>query len=310
MTLPTTFSKIILVVLNLVFIAAGGVFIYIGVSVGGSQWSDILSSGTSTAVSTFGTLAIATGAGICAIACFGFFGALCRNKCLLTIYSIFVFLAMVLFIAAAVLAFGSASTANDWINKSFPAVQNENDVAEGFNQAYCYAQAGRLCTSASAKDALAVFLPNSAATITTVATQAGIDMTEATGVLGFCKNVQAKAGALASMLPAEYKKACDACQTVGDKYGNYKAIFSWADAKCPLNTKTSLFCGQFLMTNKQASVFTGAPYESCRPAVLDMWKSTSKNIAIGSTVLAVVALVVMFVACQAGKSPADEYSKA
>ncbi|KAG9410449.1 hypothetical protein AC1031_018489 [Aphanomyces cochlioides] len=315
MALSSTLSKIILVILNLAFIAAGALFIYAGVSVGGGHWSDVFSDATYTSLNNFGHMLIAFGCVVCAIALCGFFGAFCRSKCLLTIYSVFVFLGMAVFIVAAVFAFGSASTAKDWAGKSFPADPKESDLAKGFNEVYCYAEAARLCTTASGSEAIAFFLSDSAAaTFTTAATAAGIDMTAKTGVVGFCASVDSKLGTIASTLSSEYKTLCSTCNSVNEKYGDYSGFFDWAQEKCPLTTATGAYCGKFIASGSQPSssdFFTAAPYGTCRTAVFDLWKSTSNKIAIGSTVLAVVALVLLFMSCQAARNEdGGDYSKA
>ncbi|KAF0718523.1 Aste57867_1625 [Aphanomyces stellatus] len=302
-------SKAILLVLNVVFVGMGGAFIFAGIVVRGSPWSDILSANVASTVGLIGTLAIVAGAVFCAIACAGVCGALCRNKCLLVTYAIFVFLAMALFVTAAVLAFESMSIAASWTDAAFPATTSETDVATGFDQAYCYAEAGRLCTSASAHDALAVFLPDVAATISTLAFDAGVDMNATAGVAGFCHKAS-MSDELARLLPSEYTKACDACVAAGSVYTKYSAIFQWANAQCPLTVQSSTFCGHLLLTNQQVSGGSD-PYATCRPVVLALWKSTSKSLAIASVVLAIVALILVAVSCQVGGAlSATPFSKA
>ncbi|CAK4069069.1 unnamed protein product [Aphanomyces euteiches] len=309
MAIPTTCSKIILVVLNLIFVAAGALLIYIGTAFKGSQWTEVLSTAVPSTVDKIGLYIIIFGCLVCVIACFGFFGALCRSRGLLTVYSFFVFVAFAIFTAGAVVAFISASTASKWNSNAFPADDKETSVATGLNQVYCYTQGARLCTTASASEAFAAFVPDQATTIVAAAKLLQIDVEAKTGVNGFCSQVDKQitalgaAGALAAQqLPSAYKQACTTCADVQTKYGQYKSIFEWTEKKCALTTTTALYCGKFLLTSKQPSdVYKDAPYEQCRPALLDLWRSYSTQIAVGCTVTAVVALFLIFIACEAGK---------
>ncbi|KAG9414552.1 hypothetical protein AC1031_007959 [Aphanomyces cochlioides] len=315
MSIPATWSKVILVVLNLAFLAAGSLLIYSGSAVGSGHWTEVYSDATYASLNTFGHILIGFGSTICWIALFGLFGVFCRSKCLLLVYGFFVFVGMAIFIVAAVLAFGSASTAKNWAAKSYPADLKEVDVAKGFNQVYCYAEAGRLCTTASGSDVIAFFLSGTAAsTFITAATAAGVDLTSNTGVVGFCKSVDDKLGSLASSLPSEYKTMCSTCASVKDKYGDYAGFFDWAEEKCALTATSTAYCGKYIVSGSQPSssdYFTGAPYSSCRPAVYDLWKSTANKIATGSTILAIIALVVLIMSCQAAKNEdGNHYSSA
>ncbi|KAF0718521.1 Aste57867_1623 [Aphanomyces stellatus] len=309
MGMPTTFSKIILVVLNTVFIAAGAFLIYLGTNLKGSNWSDVFSSATAVSVDSLGLYTIIFGSGVCLIALSGFFGALCHSRGLLTVYSVFLFISFAVFTLVAVVGFMSSSTASKWNDKDFPAAKEETSVASGFNEVYCYSQGARLCTSAKARDAFQAFVPASADLIITAAKALQIDVDAPTGVNGFCGSVDKQIAALgiagtlaAKALPSEYKQACQTCATVQSQYGQYKTIFDWTEEKCALNKASALYCGKFLVSKSQGNdVYTGAPYATCRPAILDLWKSYSSKLAIGATVFAAVSLVLIFVSCEAGK---------
>ncbi|ETW05684.1 hypothetical protein H310_03403 [Aphanomyces invadans] len=314
MAIPTTLSKIVLVALNVVFIAAGALLIYIGVSFKGNQWSDVFSAATATPLNSLGLYTLIFGSVVVGIASLGIFGALCRNKVLLSIYAVFVFIALAVFSAFAVLTFMSASTASKWTAAQFPAATEETQVATSLNEVYCYAQGARLCTSASARDAFKAFVPALADTIVTVSTLLQINVDEKTGINGFCNQVDKQVAALgavgataAKSLPAQYKQVCDTCADVKNKYGDFQSIFDFAEEKCPLNPTTATFCGNFLLSKTQTNVFKSAPYEVCRPAILDLWHSVSMKLAIGSTIAAVVALILLFFACAAGKK--DDYDR-
>ncbi|RHZ31971.1 hypothetical protein DYB31_006028 [Aphanomyces astaci] len=316
MAIPTTLSKIILVGLNILFIAAGALLIYVGVSFKGNHWSDVFSAATATSVNSLGLYTLIFGIVVVAIACLGLFGALCRNKILLTVYAVFVFLALAVFTAFAVLAFISASTASKWNAAEFPAATEESQVASSLNEVYCYAQGARLCTLASPREAFKTFVPALADTIVGVSTLLKINVDETTGINGFCLQVDKQVAALgvvgataAKALPSQYKQVCETCADVDKKYSNYKSIFEFAEEKCPLNPTTATFCGNFLLSKTQTNVYKSAPYEVCRPAILDLWHSMSMKLAIGSTVAAAISLILLFFACAAGKrSDYDRYS--
>ncbi|OQR90829.1 hypothetical protein ACHHYP_05204 [Achlya hypogyna] len=310
MALTNTCSKAILIVLNLAFIAAGAVFIYYGLNVKNNGWTDIFQGNVSKG--SLDTGVIAFGAVVIAIALFGFLGALCRNKCLLVLYSIFVFLAMAVFILLAVIFFLSASTANKWANEAYPAdAENEPDLAAGFDEVYCYAQAANLCMTSSATDALTAFYPGAGAqSILSVATLLKINVTAPTGINGFCKAVDNQLAAVPLpnvKMPSQFTDVCNKCKEVETKYSAYKSIFEWTNEQCPLSTTSALWCGQFLINNKAGDAYVGAPYKECRPQLLSLWKSLSNKVAIGSTVLAVVSLILLFMACSAGRNDDGAY---
>ncbi|KAF0750165.1 hypothetical protein AaE_006807 [Aphanomyces astaci] len=303
MAIPTTLSKIILVGLNILFIAAGALLIYVGASFKGNHWSDVFSAATATSVNSLGLYTLIFGIVVVAIACLGLFGALCRNKILLTVYAVFVFLALAVFTAFAVLTFISASTASKWNAAEFPAATEESQVASSLNEVYCYAQGARLCTLASPREAFKTFVPALADTIVGVSTLLKINVDKQVAALGVVGATAAKA------LPSQYKQVCETCADVDKKYSNYKSIFEFAEEKCPLNPTTATFCGNFLLSKTQTNVYKSAPYEVCRPAILDLWRSMSMKLAIGSTVAAAISLILLFFACAAGKrSDYDRYS--
>ncbi|KDO34309.1 hypothetical protein SPRG_19123 [Saprolegnia parasitica CBS 223.65] len=309
MALTNTCSKIILVLLNLAFIAAGAVFIYYGLDVKHNGWTDIFQGNVSK--NGLDTGVIAFGAVVIGIALFGFLGALCRNKCLLVLYSIFVFVAMAIFILLAVLFFLSASTASKWAGEAYPAdAENEPDLAIGFDKVYCYAQAANLCMTSSATSAINAFYPSGAATILAVASLIKVNVSEPTGINGFCTSVDKQLAAVSIpnvKMPSEYTEVCKACKEVASKYDAYKAIFEWTNEQCPLTATSAVWCGQFILSKKEGDAYKGAPYQECRPKILDLWKSLSNKVAIGSTILAVVSLVLLFMACSAGRSDEGGY---
>ncbi|RHY30554.1 hypothetical protein DYB32_004224 [Aphanomyces invadans] len=313
------FAKVMLILINIGFIVAGSLLIWLGTKSRNGHWTDIFSTGTATDVNTVATAIIALGASVIVIAFFGFAGAACRNRCLLTLYSIFVVLGLIIFVAITVLGFLSSSQANTWIAKSFPADPAETDVAKGFNQVYCYAEGGRFCVTSPAKDAINTFFPTGSDATVTALSAAGIDVNANTGLLGVCDQVSAKLASLPataaeivkSALPNEYKDACATCQDVKANYGDYSAVFDWVDGKCPLTTETAQWCGAFLITKNQTSVYEKAPYKQCRAPVLGLWKDYSTRVGIGGIVLSVLSLLLIVLSCKAARNnESDGYTAA
>ncbi|RHY51264.1 hypothetical protein DYB30_009316, partial [Aphanomyces astaci] len=100
---PITLAKVVLILVNIGFIVAGSLLIWLGSKSRDGHWSDIFSTGTATDVSTVSAVVMALGASVILIALFGLTGAACRNRCLLTLYSIFVVVGLIIFVAIAVL---------------------------------------------------------------------------------------------------------------------------------------------------------------------------------------------------------------
>ncbi|ETV87002.1 hypothetical protein H257_02017 [Aphanomyces astaci] len=311
-----TLAKAFLILLNLGFIVGGSLLIYLGVVLRGGHWSDVFSANNITSDGNSASMIlIILGGVIVLIAFFGFAGAICANRCLLTLYSVFVVIAMLIFIGVAILGFVAGGGAKNWASKAYPAVAQESEIATGFNGVYCQAQGARFCTSATAKEAFAALVPTASATITAVASEVGIGVTEPTGVVGFCKNVDAKAASLGPLeaaftakLPKEYKSACGVCDDVNIKFGDYKSIFEWTNDQCPMTPPVAMWCGAYLLTNaSDQGVYEGTPYKQCRPVVLELWRSYATKVGIGGVILAVIALVLVVLACRIGRQNNDDY---
>ncbi|CAK4093380.1 unnamed protein product [Aphanomyces euteiches] len=300
-------AKTVLIILNLAFIVAGALLIYFGVALHSGHWADVFTSQGVSGANSTAAVAIAFGVIVILIALCGFAGAICKNRCLLVTYSIFVVIAMLIFIALAIIGFVAANVAKNWAAKSYPADPSETDVATGFNQAYCYAEGARFCTTASAQEALAAFFPTSSSVIITAVSTVGVNVSKPTGLVGFCQEVDSKAGALKSSLPSQFTTACSTCNDVASKYGDYKSIYEWANDKCPLTASSATWCGSFLLSNVQNDAYVGAPYQACRPAVLDLWKSYGNKVGIAGVILTVVSIVLIFFACHIRKNPEAYY---
>jgi hypothetical protein len=306
-----TCSKIILIVLNLVFITAGALFFYYGLNLKQSRWTNI-----STSVRDFGTGVTVFGGLIIVIALFGLLGTICWNKCLLGIYGIFVFTAMAVFVALAVIVFMSSSSAKTWKTSDYPASENEPTVANGFNKIYCYAQGANLCMSTSAKDAISIFVPGVDDLFERTLSLLNFNLSSKTGINGFCESAAAKidesgsVGALAqNLFPPEYTKVCSICKNVSNHFSNYSSIFQWAEDQCPFEPSTAFWCVKFLSTGTGGDIYVGAPYKQCRPAVLNFWSFFANTAGYVFTIMGVATLVLLFMVCSAGRQKyEDNYS--
>ncbi|CAK4626393.1 unnamed protein product [Aphanomyces euteiches] len=302
-----TLAKIVLIAVNLGFVAAGALLIALGAKAYNAHWTDVFSTDTATDVNSMAAVLIALGAAIIVIAAFGFAGAIFRSRCLLTSYSIFVVLGLAIFLTVAVLGFITSHRANDWSGKEFPADAAENNVATAFNEVYCNAEGGRFCLTSSVNDSMSVFFPTFVDAGVASLALLGIDVNATTGLVGVCDQVKAKVGTvgLSLALPDGFQSACETCQDVKTKYGDYTAIFDWTNDKCPLMQETGQWCGKFLVTKNQTTLFLNAPYEQCRGPVLKLWKDYGKKVAIGGIVMAVASLVLVVLACRVARKGGD-----
>ncbi|KAG9410444.1 hypothetical protein AC1031_018484 [Aphanomyces cochlioides] len=295
-----TLAKIVLIAVNLGFLAAGALLIALGAKAYNAHWTDVFSTDRATDVNSMAAVIIALGAVIIVIAAFGFAGAIFRSRCLLTSYTIFVVIGLAIFITVTVLGFTTSHRANDWGGKEFPADAAENNVTTAFNEVYCYAEGGRFCLTSSVKDSMSVFFPTFGDAGVASLALLGIDVNATTGLLGVCDQVKAKVG-LSLALPDGFQSACETCQDVKNKYGDYTSIFDWTNDKCPLTQGTGQWCGKFLVTKNQTTLFLNAPYEQCHVPVLKLWKDYGKKVAIGGIIMAVASLVLVVLACRVAR---------
>ncbi|ETV90225.1 hypothetical protein H310_14948 [Aphanomyces invadans] len=299
-------AKVVLILTNFAFIGGGGLLIWLGIKTRDIHWSEIFYSGAPADISTSATDLIALGATVIVIALFGLFGAVCQNRCVLTLYSIFVVLGLVVFVAVAVLGFMSASKAHSWTSKRYPAERAEQRVAERFNQAYCYAEGGRFCITTSVSDAIETFFPSVGGGAAAPFKAVGIDVDAKTGLLGLCDQVDAKlesVPSLAKVVPKPFKKACAMCKQVNATVGDFRGLFDWIDAKCPLTRATAQWCGKFVLTqdNPTSGPEEGSPYTQCRKAALVSWKGFGTQVGFGGVVLATLSLFLIGLSCNAAR---------
>ncbi|KAF0716476.1 hypothetical protein AaE_011089 [Aphanomyces astaci] len=302
-------AKVVLVLANIALIGAGAVLIWLGVqSRNGGYWSDIFSTKTATNASTMSTLLMVQGVCAILIAFVGFGGAAWRNRSLLTLYSIFVVLGLLMFVAIAIVGFMSAFQANSWISQPFPADPTENDLATEFNHVYCYAQGGRFCVSASINDAVHTFFPSGMGGDVALAAckAAGVDVNAKTGLVGLCDQVEAKlASVLSNALPKKFKEACATCRQVKAAFGDRssKSLFEWADATCPLTNDTAIWCAKLFLSKSNQTVQTdkdnATPYTQCRTPVLELWRQYGIKGGVGGVALALLSFIVIAVLFQA-----------
>ncbi|KAF0699532.1 Aste57867_9907 [Aphanomyces stellatus] len=293
---PKTISKGVLIFLNLCFLTVGIFLVVQGAKSPSANyhWTKVYAS--TNATSTTSTAAVIFGAIVVAIALVGIVGVATGKRVLLFVYAACAVLGLIAFVTIMTIAFISAAQAKDWKAKAFPAdAINEPNVAVGFNQVYCYAQGGRFCVSGSSKSAIAMFMPKlNESTAVALFAVPGMAATMKKGMLGVCDAVEAATTFDNRTLPKSFKRACNMCKEMVTIYNDYGLIYDWADSACELQPATANWCGQYLQTLNQTEVYVNAPYKQCRGPILDQWRDWSNSVGIGAGLVAVAALVLVF----------------
>ncbi|EQC25318.1 hypothetical protein SDRG_16814 [Saprolegnia diclina VS20] len=303
----TDISKVTLIVLNLAFVVAGALLIWVGASTS-SGWSNIFESASNGSTTTTFNLILAFGVLVLLIAFMGLMGALKRQKCLLYTYSFFVFVALAIFILIMITGFAGASTANKWSDAKFPAEDAEKSVAEAFDTAYCGVMLQHYCAAGSLGDAIAIFSPSTSSALTPIIKALNLNANDQTGLSGLCKSLNSTAaGSLVELNVKTFKTICDECKKTEDV--DFSDLYKWGQDNCPLTTSTASWCLSYIETNKYDTA-TDVVYPKCRPAVLDLFKSFANKIAIGALIFAIAALVVLVMACVVARSGAKDGSMA
>ncbi|OQR87787.1 hypothetical protein ACHHYP_08040 [Achlya hypogyna] len=302
----TDISKITLILLNLAFVVAGALLIYVGVSVS-SGWASVYSSASNASTNGTFNLIIAFGVLVLVIAFMGLMGALKRQKCLLYTYGFFVLIALALFVLIMVTAFSGASTANEWADKSFPADSDETAVSKAFDSAYCGVMVDHYCEKGSLGDAIAVFSPSTSESLTKIMKTLNINANDRTGLQSLCKSLNSTAaGSLVELNVKTFKNICEACDEAADV--DFSDLYNWAQDHCPLTTSSAKWCLEYLSTDEYPSPDT--VYPACRPSVLDLFHKFAKKVAIGSLVFSIAAVVILVMTCVTARSASKDGSMA
>lgn len=275
-------AKVLLLLVNMAFMVAGAMLVYFSHRVKTSGWLDAFQGDYEWVGTTTFLLTLILGAVVMGLAGLGCFGALLRQKLLLTIYAVVLVLTFGFFVVIAIGAHSVNSKATTWDAAEFPAVESETSIGENFNQLYCAAQVPYYCKEAGVNDVLSMFnqsLP-------------GYFSSSTSNFLNLCGVVNV----------AQVDTVCKVCALVA-KYDQYLPVLNWAQEKCPRNAKNQVWCGAFLLsggnvTSQGSAVANNAPYGQCRPVFFDLikkWSSFLLGCAIGVCVatIAVFALAMV-----------------
>ncbi|OQS04624.1 hypothetical protein THRCLA_03156 [Thraustotheca clavata] len=291
-------SKYTLIVLNIGFVVAGALLIYIGATNTGG-WTDVFNPATNAATVSVFHLVLAFGILVLLIALMGLFGAMKRSKCLLYTYALFVFIALVIFVLIMITGFTSASTANKWDDATFPAENAETSVAEAFDTAYCSVLVDHYCVSGSVSDAMSIFSSTSASAAATIIKLFNLNADERVGFKNLCASLNTTSkDSLGTVNVETFNATCTACKQAGSV--DFSSLYDWAQDHCPLTTSSATWCVNYLNTKNYAS--PDVVYTKCRPAVLDLFKKFANKIAIGSLVFSCVSLILLIMACTTART--------
>lgn len=275
-------AKIVLLLVNMAFMVAGSLLVYFSHRVKTSGWLDAFQGdyawvGTSTFLFT-----LILGAVVMTLAALGCFGALLRQKLLLTIYAVVLVITAGFFVVVAIGAHSANSKATDWGAADFPAVESETSIGENFNQLYCAAQVPYYCVDAGINDVLTVF---------------------GQSLPGYFDNSVSNFSSLCGVMNVEQvETVCKVCELVAE-YDQYSPVLDWAEEKCPRTAKNQAWCGAFLLSGGNVSsqgsaVENNAPYGECRPVFFELikkWSSLLMMSSIGVCIATIAVLVLTLV---------------
>ncbi|OQR87244.1 hypothetical protein ACHHYP_09348 [Achlya hypogyna] len=299
-------SKIVLIGLNVVFVVAGALLIYVGAAVS-PGWANVYSSASNGSSSTTFNLIIAFGVVVLLIALMGLIGTIKRSKCLLCTYGIFVVLALAIFLLIMVTGFFGAATANSWAEQSFPANNHEVDVSHAFDTAYCAVMFQHYCVGGTLTDAISILSPAASSSVTAMAAALNVDTSGTAGLKDFCVGLNStSAGAVIRSNTPNLEDVCHACEEAA-KY-DFSELYEWGEKHCPFSTVTAAWCTSYFSTNKYPS--PDKVYPECRPAALSLFHDFATKVAIGALVFSVAAFAVVVMICITARSPSGGGSSA
>lgn len=261
-------AKVTLLLVNMAFMAGGAMLVYFSHRVKTSGWLDVFQGeydwvGTSTFLMT-----LIVGAVVMALSALGCFGALLRQKLLLTMYAVILIVALGFFVVIAIGAHSVYAKATEWADADYPAVASETIVGDNFNRLYCASQVPYYCVDAGVNDVLAMFNESMPGTFSSTTTNFS----------SFC----------GVMNVPQVETVCQVCQLAA-QYDEYSAVFDWAEETCPRNAKNQVWCGALLVASGNATsqgnaVANNAPYGQCRPVFFNLvtkWSSFLLGCSIG-----------------------------
>lgn len=270
-------AKVVVLLVNMAFMVAGAMLVYFSHRVKTSGWLDAFQGDYAWVGTTTFLLTLILGAVVMGLAALGCFGALLRQKLLLTVYAVVLVVTLIFFVVIAIGAHSVNSKATNWDAAQFPAVESETSIGENFNQLYCAAQVPYYCEDAGVNDVLSMFgqsLP-------------GTFSSSMTNFASLCGVVNV----------AQVETVCKVCALVA-QYDQYSPVLDWAQEKCPRNAKNQVWCGTSLLssgnvTSQGNAVANNAPYGQCRPVFFDLIKTWS-SFLMGSAISVGIATIAVF----------------
>lgn len=266
-------AKVVLMLLNMGFMVLGCLLVYFGHRVRSSGWLDVFEGdydwiGTWTFI-----FLLALGAVVIALAALGCLGAWLQQRLMLALYAGVLVLTAVAFVVLIIGGSAARSKAEEWSAAEYPATDNEESLAAGFNTIYCLAQVPYYCEDMAVNDVLAMFNTS----------LAGYFSDATTNFTNICGSVDVDA----------VNTICTVCE-YATEYETYNVVLDWTDTNCPRDSATDTYCGGLLLnaTSANDTAAGGAPYAECRTEVFDLVEKWAGALMVGAIVIVIVIAAV------------------
>ncbi|KDO34229.1 hypothetical protein SPRG_19067 [Saprolegnia parasitica CBS 223.65] len=274
----TGVAKVLVMLVNLVFIMLAGMLIYFTLWVKNIGVTKMFQANYAWVQNTTFTVLLVFGVVVLIVSLVGCLGAWARNRgpC----HQLF------LFGAITVGGFYSLSTANTWADAPHTLQAKEDIVAKEFNKMYCDGQVAYYCSMGSVSASLDLFLQDASL----VALVRPL-FSQLQGWNQVCNSTQMKITNVA--LETKLNQTCALCAKFD--YADYADFLTWSQTNCSLNAVSTAYCVTYLQntTNLSEAYFEGAPYGECRGSFLNLWKSVSRVLAYGGLIVAIVSLSIL-----------------
>lgn len=286
-------SRVLLLVVNSLMLALGVFAIWGGASLNKAGWLREIDVEEVDKYAPIVTWAIIVFGIVLSIVSFIGFYAAYKGNGVLRLWSFLMFFVLIIVLVIVIGGWIAYGINQQWQNRSYPN-EEETQLAKDFNDAYCDAQALGLCYST---EPVADLVKNSALLPSDIASQ----IESLANVLGDLSAEQlCDIPVLKSFFP-QIAGVCDQCT----EYEKYSSLLTWANGQCPLTPEVSSYCAwELLNTGGPTNV---SPYEECRPVLLNKWRAYSLALAVPTTILVVVILISMVIACQIKKKKVVTY---
>mmetsp|Transcript_15578 Transcript_15578/g.31884 ORF Transcript_15578/g.31884 Transcript_15578/m.31884 type:complete len:305 (-) Transcript_15578:381-1295(-) len=281
-------AQCLLVLINLIFLAAGILFTVYAVGMNDSELLEAIGEETGWARHIMQGCLVALGSVIIVLSLLGCYGAFFKKRGLLFCYSFFLVLASILVAVVMAGSFTSMNLVDYWAKEEYPATNQEPFVAKNFNKLYCSAGGAYLCTAAPMVDVITSLVPN--------ITEEIIEFAQDTnGTSSLCN----KLDLVNVTIPDQLTHICEECKNV-DKNEVFQPVLEWFDGHCPIaeaGSEVLQWCGEYLFQDKTGEEFDGAPYGTCRISYLALWSDTSKTLSYGLLGFFIFLVVVVVAMC-------------